>query len=302
MFGDWKLTYDSVSYEFGNKHHQAELVSWEQGADMYTVNDVQAPGDDGVWFGEDHVEAGEILINVKIDYTSYPAPTEECVRLALAAREELERVWRADWVRAFPNRLAELHMGGRIILEGRPRRVKFDDSAQNVGLIFAQLPFIPANSSVILVGDTSDGWNEAVARLVPPEPRNGWVFPLVFPLVNLEPVVRGTHFGVLGTTDTWVVARISGPIQSGAELELVGGWILRLNRALGPYDVAEVDARPGRRTLTVNGTPTNFLTPSSSRVSELKVSPGDRQIILRGTSLEGTASAAIRWRDMKAGK
>lgn len=300
MFGTWNLSYGSVSFDFGTPDFPVQLISWEQDADQIDSNDVDAPRADETWFGEDFVRAGEITVHVKIDFTNYPAPAEECARLALIARAELERVWRADWVRARNGRQAELNMGGESIIEGRPRRARFQDEAQNVGLIYAELPFVPSSTDVYLAGDGS-GWNSVTSLLVPPT-TGGWMFPLVFPISNLNPSVKGAHFKVGGDKPAWVRAQIKGPIQAGAELELVGGWKIKTNRSLAYNETAEVDARPGRRTLTINGKPNNFLTPSSSRMSSMLVPVGDRQIALRGTSLEGTASATVWWRDTKAGK
>ncbi len=301
MFGTWQLSYEGTGYEFGTPAHAVQVVEWEQDPDVHDVGDVRPPRQDGVWFDEDTVEPGQIVVHVLIDFTSAPYPVEECVRRAMLARAELERVWRADTLRRSSRAVAELTIGGEVIVEGRPRRARFDDAYQNVGRITAELPFVPARHEVFLAGGDG-GWREATVGLVPPEQAGGWMFPLVFPLTNLHPVVRGTHFTVGGDARAAAIVEIAGPIGAGAELEIPDLWVVRTNRALAYDEVAVADARPGRALLTVNGRPENWLAPSSSRLSEISLPPGAWQVMLRGSSLEGTASGRVRWRDTKAGK
>ncbi len=301
MYGDWILRYPGTEYRFGPPSYPVQLVEWEQDADGVDVEDVRPVGADGLWMGRDTIEPGAVTVHVKIDFTTAPYPVEECARLALAARSELARVWRGDAVRTQSGEVAELVMGGGLVIEGRPRRPRFDDADQNVGLVFAELPFIPSMTGAYLLDEHGESWREAEVQIVPPQPRSGWQFPLVFPVQNLEPAVRGTWFSVGGDTNTSCVVEIHGPIQAGAEVEIAGGWRVRTNRDLAYDEVAMVDARPGRTLLSVNGVPFNFLAPSSSLLSELTLSHGPHQLSFRGVSPQGTAIVRVRWRDMKAG-
>lgn len=301
MYGDWILSTPSSEYRFGPPAHPVQLVEWEQDADGVDVEDVRPTGADGLWMGRDTIEPGAVTVHVKIDFTTAPYPVEECARLALAARSELARVWRGDAVRTQAGEVAELVMGGLQVIEGRPRRPRFDDADQNVGLIYAELPFIPSTTGAYLLDEAGESWRSVETQIVPPQPRSGWVFPLVFPVQNLEPAVKATWFEVAGDTDTPCVVEIQGPIQAGAEVEIPGVWRLRTRRGLAYDELAVLDARPGRALLTVNGVPANFLTPDSSLLSELTLSPSPHQLSFRGVSPQGTASVRVRWRDMKAG-
>lgn len=301
MFDPWQLRYPGVEYTFGTPVHDVELVDWEQDADSIEVEDVRPAGADGLWMGRDTIEPGAVTLHVKIDFSSKPWPIADRVRRAMEVRAELARIWRGDAVRTQNGELAELIIGGTQVIEGRPRRPQFDDTDQSVGLIFADLSFIPASLNAYPIGADGETWRSVEVQIVPSVPKSGWVFPLVFPIVNLSPAVRSTYFHVDGTAPAPCIIELAGPIQAGAEIEIAGDWVLRTKRALAYDEVAVADSRPGRMLLTVNGVPTNFLAPSSDRLSALTLSPGDHQIVLRGTSTEGTAQARVQWRDTKAG-
>ena len=297
MYGDWKLTYEGTEYAFGPAHHPVELIEWEQGPDVYAVDDASSDRDDGVWFGEDYIEPGEITVSVKIDFTDAPYPVEECARLAMVARSELARVWRADSVRRRAGALAELHMGGQYIIEGRPRRARFDDADQNVGLIYAELPFVPAHPGAYLAGPEG-GWESVTLGLIPAQ-IGGIKGPLRAPLRTSVESSRAAPVTVGGDTDAWPVIEIRGPLQSKAEVEAVSQWRLILNRALAFNETATIDTRPGRRSTRLNGRPTQLLDPRSSALAELSLTPGPNVIALRGASIEGTAAVSVRWRNTK---
>jgi hypothetical protein len=301
MYGDWILRYPGTEYIFGPPAHPVQLVEWEQDADGVDVEDVRPVGADGLWMGRDTLEPGAVTVHVKIDFTTAPYPVEECARLALAARSELGRVWRGDAVRTQAGEVAELVMGGLQVIEGRPRRPRFDDADQSVGLIYAELPFIPSTTGAYLLDGAGESWRSVETQLVPPEPRDGWEWPLEWPLLTHNPTVRATWFEVGGDTDTPVVLSVQGPLGAGAEVEVPGAFRSRTRQALAHDQVAVLDARPGRMLQTINGVPSPFLTPDSSLLSGFVLSPGPHSLALRGVSSDGQARASRRWRDMKAG-
>ncbi|MEJ6490699.1 hypothetical protein PQI23_13315 [Leucobacter sp. USCH14] len=301
MFGPWQIRYPGTEYVFGMLVHDVEVIDWEQDADAVEVEDVRPAGADGLWMGRDTIEPGAVTVHVKIDFSSKPWPIKERVRRAMEVRSELARVWRADAVRSTNGELAELTLGGSVVIEGRPRRPQFDDVDQSVGLIFADLPFIPASVEAFPVREDGGTWHSVEVGIVAPVGRSGWVFPLVFPIQNLEPDVRSTWFEVAGDIDASCIVSVYGPLQAGAEVEIASGFKLVTKRDLAYDEVAVADARPGRMTLTVNGEPSNFIAPTSARLAELKLTPGPHQVSLRGISPQGTARARIEWRDTKAG-
>lgn len=295
MFGPWRLAYEGTDYEFGTHEHPVEVTEWEQGADIHDVDDERLPRADGVAFGQDFIEAGEIVVSVKIDFTDAPYPHDECVRLAMRARSELARVWRADAVRSRPGAVAELTIGGEFLVEGRPRRARFDDALQASAVIYAELPFVPESSGAYMVGDAG-GWHEAIMRLVPSQV-GGLKAPLRAPLRTSVESTRAATVQVDGDAPAHGIYELRGPIQSDAQIEIPTRWRLYLNRPLGDFDTATIDTRPGHAATFLNGVAVQLLDPRSSLLSECTLLPGPNILTLRGSSIEGTAQVTARWRN-----
>lgn len=301
MYGDWVLRYDGTEYRFGPPQHQVELRSWAFAADSYRVDDAVLPRADGVAFGRDYVEAGELRIELKIDLTTLPLPAEDRARMAWAVRADLARAWRADSLRQQPRAVAELVMGGEQMIEGRPRRISFDDKHQGRGLIFASATFVPVSTAAYAVDGSGDApWFEQSVGLVPAA-IGGLLAPLSAPLSTAISSTRARPFTVGGSEQVWPILIVTGPLQSGAQIELVNRWALKLNRTVAYDETVVIDTRPGRRLMTVNGRPTNVLAPSGARMSQAFIEPGLNEIALRGSSVEGTAQVTARWREQKVG-
>ncbi|MHA3724316.1 hypothetical protein ACXR2T_10595 [Leucobacter sp. HY1910] len=297
MYGDWQLTYPGTNYRFGTRDHTVRLVKWAFEADGYRTDDVDNPRRDQATTGLDFVEAGQLVIDVLIDFTAWPASIEECARLAWEARTEFARVWRADPVRTVSGAVAELIMGGEQGIEGRPRGVSWSDDYAGVGRITGKARFKPAGTGVFAVGGTNDGWHEQTVGLMPPQ-TVGIVAPLVAPISTALETTRRQAFEVGGVVPTYPIVSVRGPL-TGGEVELAGGWRMALARTLRTSEVAVIDTRPGHEGMTINGVPTNLLTAGSVQLPDAVMAPGMQEISLRGTSLEGTATATVRWRDMK---
>lgn len=301
MFGDWILRYAGTEYRFGPKSRPVGVVGWAFAANSYRVDDASRPRADGISFGRDYVEAGELRLELIIDYSGRPEPAAMRARMAWETRHELELAWRADTLRQRPRAVAELVLGSEEMIEGRPRRISFDDSAQNVGLVRATATFLPSSTAIYTVDEGGVApWFEQAVNLVPAQ-IGGITSPLVAPISTAASSSRARPFTVGGAAPVWPIVTVNGPIQAGAQFELVGGWSLTLNRALAYDDEVSVDTRPDRQIMTYNGRPANVLAPSSSRITAAAISPGLNEIALRGVSIEGTASAKIRWREQKAG-
>lgn len=297
MYGTWELRYDDTILKFGTPAYPVQVKTFVFAADKSDDEDEDIEYADGRRFGRDFLRAGELRINLKIDFTTYPAGPEECARLAWEARQAFDRAWRADPVRHTSGVVAELVMGGEVAVEGRPRPIAWDDDAQNRGFITGAAIFVPSGRMY----DANADWQSVTAQLVPPEEKSGWIHPLIFPLGGTVPASRAATFTVGGTGDAEPIVEVYGPIQAGAYVEVPGCFKITVNRALAYDQVAKVDAREGIRVQTINDAPRMFFAASSTRMSEMRVPPGDHQVIFRGSSLEGTARVVVSWRDVRAG-
>lgn len=294
MYGDWSLTSQGRAYRFGTPSHPVEVVDWAFAGDGYRTDDTSNPRADGLAFGQDFIDPGELSIQLQIDFTTYPAGVVECARRAWSARTEFSQAWRADGVRGRPGELSELIVGGEFMIEGRSRRVVWDDSAQNVGFIRGQAYFSPAGTGLYDVSGAGGGWNAHTIGLMPPQ-HGGIRAPIKAPVTTAYESSRARSFEVGGIDPVWPIVTIKGPLMTGAQLELTGGWRMPLNRALGAFDVARIDTRPGHRSMTLNGRPANLLRDDAVMLSDASIAPGMQEIALRGRSLEGTATASIEW-------
>ncbi|QIK64144.1 hypothetical protein G7068_13755 [Leucobacter viscericola] len=297
MYGDWQLIYEGTDLRFGTREHNVEFVKLTVSGDVYRTDDSQLPRQDGTAFGQDFIESGQLAIAVKIDFTTYPAGPDECARLAWAARQAFERGWRADPVRRTPGAVCELVMGGEQAIEGRPRGVSWNDDHQGVGLITGSALFVPAGTGVFDMSD-GGGWHTQTVGLVPPQ-TGGLKAPLKAPLSTSVESSRARPFTVAGDVPAWPIITVKGPLGSGAQVELTSRWRMPLNRSLGAFDVVEIDTRPGHRGMTLNGRAANVLTSGAVQLADAAMAPGPQELALRGTSLEGTATASVRWRTTK---
>lgn len=292
----WSLQHEDTVFSFDH----VAVTSVEIGGKVYRVDDTPNPRSDGIAFGQDFADPGDIQFQLLLTFQTVKNLGLQRAMLREAA-EGFLLAWDAPELRKVTGAVGELTIPSVGLFEGRPRRAEWDWSTFGLGYLIGTATFIRSSPVTYVVEPDGSTWHEAGVGIVPPAVRSGWTFPLVFPLQNLEPTVRATWFDVGGDTDAACIVSLQGPIQARAELEIAGGFKLVTNRALAYDEIAVADARPGRMTLTVNGEPNNFLAPTSSLLSELSLTPGPHQVSLRGISPQGTARAQVRWRNTKAG-
>lgn len=292
----WSLRYAGESYEFNH----VSVTSVEVEGRSYRVDDATNPRSDGVTFGEDFADPGDVQLELFINFQHVRNLEMQRMMLREAASDFLAS-WDAVKIRRDPWGIAEFTIPKLGMFEGRPRRAEWDWSTFGLGYLVGAATFVRDSTEMIQLDDGGEAsWHFVEVGIESPSVKSGWVFPLVFPLQNLEPVVKSTWLEVSGQ-DAWPLIEVSGPLQSGASLEVTNGWRIVLNRALAFDEVARIDTRPGRRISTVNDSPRNILAPSSSLLSELQLTPGPHQISLRGVSTTGLATARLSWRTTKAG-
>ena len=291
---DWSITIGDVSHPFG----QVEVSSWVIGGREYRTDDTSRPRTDGRYFGQDFADPGDIEINLIIRAKGTDRQTK--FDNAMSLREEFTSVWNGDTIRFTPGSVAELHIAGRVVVEGRPRHVDWDDSLATFGIIKGNALFVRNFDQAFGYDETTGGsqWEEVTVGLVPAQ-IGGLVAPLVAPLTTAASSTRARPFIVDSDSDVWPIIVIQGPIQTGASVELTHGWTAQLNTGLAFDEVATIDTRPGNRTMDVNGKSTNLLSPVGNRISQLSIPPGQQEVALRGSSLEGTATVTIKWRNVR---
>lgn len=294
----FRLVYPGTDFEFG----PVDVESVEIGGVSYRVDDTPLPRRDGIAFGRDFADPGDIVLTVSVSGESQVWGDEEIRHDVYRKATVFSEAWDARVLREQPRLIAELVSGELGMFEGRPRGVQWDYANYAVGFLRGRARFVRASTAVYAVDpDTGESpWHEQAVGLVPAQ-LGGLVAPLVAPLTTARASTRARPFTVGGDADVWPVITVTGPLQSGGQVELVNRWSLRLNQALAYDDVVVIDTRPGRRLMTVNGRPGNVLAPSGARLSQAFMPPGLQEIALRGASVEGTASATIRWREQKAG-
>lgn len=283
---NWAITVGSTRTTFG----PVEVVSWNIGGREFRTDDTDRPRADGRWFGQDFTLPGDVTIELIIRADG--ANRQERFDNAMSIREWFTGVWSGDSIRLRPGVVAELEIADRVAFSGRPRYIDWDDSRATFGIIRGTALFVRQDDMSFDVGA---GWEETSVSLVPPAV-GGLVAPLVAPLTTTRGSDRGRPFEVAGTSPVWPIITVYGPIASGAQVELVNGWTLRLNRSLAYDQRAVFDTRPSSRSMKLNNRAINLMAPNSSRLSQLSIPPGPQEIALRGTSIEGTASVHMRWR------
>lgn len=298
MYGDWVLNYPGEEYKFGPPRFNVELVNFEIGTDSYRVDDTPNDRGDGMVFGQDFLEPGEIKINVKIDFTTYPAPVEQRAQRAWDTAQELYRVWRADALRRTSGAVATLNMGGEVLVSGRPRRSNFDYDVQNVGLVYGSLYFIPSSTNRYAIDeDGNQIWNSVEVGLIPSQ-IGGIVAPLKAPITTARASDRSSQFEVPGGNSHFTL-EVFGPIQSGWSVELIGHWVLESGMALNYDDSVKIETDPDNAGTYWNGSPRVVLKPNAPRLTTLVLPNGWHELAFRGTSIEGTARAVLSWKETR---
>ena len=287
----WQLTTDTA-HDFGAvfvEKVQIEGLS-------YRVDDTAAPRDDGIYFGQDFADPGDIILNVAIQ-----APHMDDLARRLYVRDEaakFTRLWDAADTRDSAGDVAELSAGEFGTYEGRPRGVVWDFENYAVGFVRGTARFIRSNMMHFPPASEGGGWQEATLQLIPAQ-TGGLMAPLVEPLRTAYAQVRASALHVAGDAPAHPIIELHGPIQADAMVEVVGRWRLYMNRPLGQYDVARIDTRPGRLATYLNDRPVQIIDPRSSLLVECSLMPGENVASLRGASIEGTASVVFRWRNTK---
>ncbi|WP_053352699.1 hypothetical protein [Leucobacter musarum] len=290
----WSLKYDGTAYSFDH----VAVTSVEIEGRSYRVDDAANPRADGVAFGQDFADPGDIKLKLLLTFQTTRNLTMQRAKLKEAADSFL-RAWDAKALRATAGALGELTIPSLGLFEGRPRRAEWDWSTFGLGYLTGAATFVRSDLLTYVLNESGGApWQSATLGLVPAQV-GGIKSPLKAPLRTSVESSRAAPLVVGGSAEAWGIYDLKGPIQSNAQIEVPNRWRLYLNRSLAYNQTARIDTRPGRRGTYLNGKPVQLLDPRSSLLDDCALLPGQNVLALRGASIEGTASVSVRWRDTK---
>lgn len=133
-----------------------------------------------------------------------------------------------------------------------------------------------------------------------PSTSTGLVPPFIFPISTFSIQVLDDFLFVDGNTETWLLSKIYGPIQSPKivvtnyyNIETSSDFNLQAGEWL------EIDPRPWSRKVMKNGTipVAGKFTAASRRLSQQTLPPGVHRVTLQGIDPTGTARLETSWRN-----
>lgn len=217
---------------------------------------------------------------------------------AVATLEVFKSAWQALHIRETPGAMLPIRYqiaGRQRRIYGRPRRFEAPPS----NLILSG--YIPVSMDFKCVdGFTYDDVMDEVviginSSMNDPgvDSGGGWIFPVTFPYVPLPPVRQDRQIVVGGTTAARPIVRFDGPVVNPTLT--TNGWTLTVEYNLPAGQYIEVDTRPWRQTVLLNGTTSLAgLVGRRTRMSRLRLDPGRLTARYAGFS-SSTSTCRIRW-------
>lgn len=264
------------------------LVSGVQfGEAVRVTNDAPKPREDDMRFGREFLHGRTILFDMVMNKKGATELEN------LEALEALAAAWSGDDVRSLPDAVTVLrmHRFGRITrVYGRPRHFAPIMGAVSRGWVPITADFV-CNEHVFY-----DDVEESNTVTIVPASTGGFVFPLTFPVSTAGIGEKAGEITVGGNMPTWLTVSIEGPITN-PEVDVLGLWKIRLLMTIPDEEVVTIDPRQQSRGILLNGVANvaGSLTADSPQMKDMKVPPGDQQIVLRGSDVTGTASMTVTW-------
>jgi hypothetical protein len=206
-----------------------------------------------------------------------------------------EQVWDREQTRSTPNAVLALRykIAGRLRrVYGRPRNFTLIPAYVRTGRVNITCDFALAENTFY-----DDVQQTIRARIVATAIRQGFTFPLTFPLSALSPPTpRTEQITVGGTRPTWVDITIIGPVTD--PYVDIGGqrWALRGDVLAGQS--VRLSGAPWQQGLyRSDGTWVPGMLDPRARLSQLRLNPGTYSVQFGGYSGSASASADVTWRD-----
>ncbi|MFD6149370.1 phage distal tail protein [Streptomyces sp. NPDC060243] len=252
------------------------------------TQDVEPPGEDGLWVGADYYSGRLIRLDASIK-----TPDSRADGLDYLA--QLQDAADTTAVRGQGGTSMDL----RLKLPGRPVRVargrlrKLEpDMSQSVhGWMPLDVEFQAVDH--LFYDDEPDTGGMGLGLLT----TGGLTFPLEFPFTiagDPAAVGRPGYLQVEGTAPTWPVLRVAGPCSNPTITHVTSGRSLTVQTTLAVGEWVEIDTRPGWRTVLRNNGGAAPLTPTS-RIDLFRFTPGLNEVRWTATDNTLTSSLALTW-------
>lgn len=217
---------------------------------------------------------------------------------ALATLRSFRKAWHAWQIRDVPGAVIPLRYqldGQQRRIYGRPRRFEAPPDNKILG------GYVPVSVDFKCVDGFvyDDVMQEVVLHqgvdLENPgvDSGGGFVFPLVFPVVTLAPTRQQSHLVVGGDAPSYPIVRFNGPVTNPT---LFGnGWTLSLDYTIPAGQYVEIDTRPWRCTVLLNGVlSVAGRVGRRQRMHKVFFEPGRFQAKYVGVG-SGVSTCSIRW-------
>ncbi|MCX4911797.1 hypothetical protein [Streptomyces sp. NBC_00878] len=250
--------------------------------------DVEPPGEDGLWIGADYYSGRTLRIDAGISQSGNQAGALD----TLAALQ-------ADADSAGVRGSGGLTMSLRLKFPGRPTRVvrgrlrKLEpDVTKSIhGWIPLDIEF--QGQDHLYYADEPDTTSIPLGILS----HGGFTAPIVPPFtIAGDPfaVGRPSFLSVAGTAPTWPLLRVNGPCANPSITHVESGVSITVQTTLADGEWVEIDTRPGWRTVLRNNGGGAPMTPQS-RIDLFRLTPGPNEIAWAATDPTLTSTLAVTW-------
>lgn len=257
-------------------------TGFDPGSNDWLIQDQQDPFSGATRMGRD-VQTGSTF--------TWALHVNETTEIdALDALDAIADAWSPEGLASSDVMVLRYKIGGRTRrVYGRPRR-------------FAQAPdnrilggMIPVTADFKRVDPLFyDDSPESISLGVAYTSAGGFIFPVTFPVMTLP---GGFHPGeafVSGRRRTWPIIRLDGPLVN-PQIQ-TNDWTLALNLTMNEGHYIEIDTRPWKRTITLDGTSSiPGALSAQTRLRDLFLTPGHQSFGFRAISDTGTGSCTISW-------
>jgi hypothetical protein len=252
------------------------------------TQDVEPPGEDGLWLGADFYSGRTLRIDAGISQSGDWAGVLNTLA-SLQADADTAAVrgqggTTMDLRLKFPGRDAR-------VLRGRLRKLDADVSKSIHGWIPVDMEFQTADH--LYYGDEPDTTSIPLGILS----HGGFTAPIVPPFIIAgDPLATGrpSFLNVLGTAATWPLLRVNGPCANPSITHVESGVSVTVQTTLADDEWVEIDTRPGWRTVLRNNGGGAPLTPAS-RIDLFQLRPGPNEIAWTATDPTLTSTLAVTW-------